>query len=791
VDKNAIIIAISPPLTAKAKSAIGINISDRSFITVLQKTLKPMISDVVMGKIGEMLPRLLVLAPVVIDGRYAGHVSGALDLRQIREHLDNSLASNATLYTLLDGSGNIIMTNRTDQAMMKPFVRPKGALNRLDDQISQWVPSVPANTPISERWRQSFYIAESSLGSMAGWKLILEQPMAPFQKTLHHNYTHKLFLLFVILLVSLVLAEFLSRSMNVTFENLGRITHGLPRQVSNDDREIAWPESSIREAAHLISNFKLMSESLAEQFSKIRQVNQSLEQLLGELRESEERFSCMFRKHSAVMLLIEPETGAIVDANLAAESFYEYPRQTLLGMNLDDINTLPSDLVKAAKNSVNASKDFFILPHRKASGEIRTVEVRSTPISVNGKIQLFSIINDITERMQAEEERNSLQAQLQQVQKMEAIGTLAGGIAHDFNNILGALLGYAEIALEDCPPGSLVSNEIEQILKAGKRARDLVKQILAFSRQAQTERMPLQPSVMVKETVKMLSSTLPATIEIKQDIDPDAGPILADPTQIHQILMNLCTNAYQAMEEHGGMLTISLKMKDLTEKDLETEPRLQPGPFVHLSIKDTGEGIAPEIRDRIFDPYFTTKEIGKGSGMGLAILHGIVKSYNGFVTCRSTLGEGSVFDVFLPRIADEAVPEITSAVPIQGGDEHILLVDDESMLVEMGHKMLERLGYHVTSMTGSVEALRAFQDQPQVFDLVITDQTMPVMTGSDLARHMLQIRPDLPIILCTGYSNHISEEKARALGIQGFAMKPLVRKEIAVLIRRVLDTAVI
>ncbi|RPH38108.1 MAG: response regulator [Desulfobulbaceae bacterium] len=373
---------------------------------------------------------------------------------------------------------------------------------------------------------------------------------------------------------------------------------------------------------------------------------------------------------------------------------------------------------------------------------------------------------------------------------MEAIGTLAGGIAHDFNNILGALLGYAEIALEDCPPGSLVSTEIEQILKAGKRARDLVKQILAFSRQAQTERMPLQPSVIVKETVKMLRSTLPTTIEIKQDIDPDAGPILADPTQIHQILMNLCTNAYHAMEEHGGTLAISLKMQDLTQQDLESEPHLQPGPFVHLSIKDTGEGIAPEIRDRIFDPYFTTKEIGKGSGMGLAILHGIVKSYNGFVTCRSTPGEGSVFDVFLPRIADEAVPEITSAVPIQGGDEHILLVDDEPMLVEMGHKMLERLGYRVTSMTGSVEALRAFQDQPQVFDLVITDQTMPVMTGSDLARHMLQIRPDLPIILCTGYSSHISEEKARALGIQGFAMKPLVRKEIAVLIRKVLDTAV-
>ena len=402
---------------------------------------------------------------------------------------------------------------------------------------------------------------------------------------------------------------------------------------------------------------------------------------------------------------------------------------------------------------------------------------------------LMDSIWKVIENIQVEDEHKKLNIQLQQAQKMEAIGTLAGGIAHDFNNILGAILGYAEMIEEDSPAGSMIKKDIEEVIKASHRAKDLVKQILAFSRHSDTERIPIQPAVIIKEAVKMLRSSLPTTIAIQQDIDPEPGLIMADPTQLHQILMNLCTNAFHAMEETGGNITVSLQKKSLSPADIQGENLVQPGEFVQLSVEDTGVGIAPGIMEKIFDPYFTTKEVGKGTGMGLAIIHGIVKSYGGFVTCRSTLGIGTVFQVYLPVVAQAVLSETETLDLIQPGTEHILFIDDEEILAEMGKAMLERLGYRVTMKMNSIEALTAFQDQPNAFDLVITDQTMPEMTGLDMARRLLQIRSDLPIILCTGYSSQVSEEKARAYGFKGFAQKPVTRKDIAILIRKVLNEA--
>ena len=400
--------------------------------------------------------------------------------------------------------------------------------------------------------------------------------------------------------------------------------------------------------------------------------------------------------------------------------------------------------------------------------------------------QFACIFADVTDRKKAEEEQQKLREQLQQVQKIEAIGTLAGGIAHDFNNILGAILGYAEMAQEDSPTGSILRKDIDQVVKASHRAKDLVKQILAFSRQTENVQHPMQPAIIVREAMKMLRSSLPSTIVIKQNIDFDAGLILADPTQIHQVVINLCTNAFHAMEETGGTLSISLQKKTLTEEDVVCEPGMHPGDFVQLSVGDTGPGIAPELWDKIFDPYFTTKEIGKGTGLGLSIIHGIVKSYGGCISFHSHPGEGTVFHVLLPITTEEMIKGKSEEV-VELGIERILFIDDEEILAEMGKSMLERLGYHVTVRLSSLEALATFQNQPDTFDLVITDQTMPGMTGSDLARRILQIRPLMPIILCTGYSSLITEEKAKLLGIQGFAMKPLVRKEIAALIRKILD----
>ncbi len=405
----------------------------------------------------------------------------------------------------------------------------------------------------------------------------------------------------------------------------------------------------------------------------------------------------------------------------------------------------------------------------------------------DGSTLWHGIISDITERKRAEEEKKNLIVRLHQAQKMEAIGTLAGGIAHDFNNILGAILGYSEMIKDDCAADSTVVHDIDQVLKAGTRAKELVKQILAFSRQSEADNLPVQPATIITEAIKMLRATLPTTINIEQNIDPDAGSILADPTEIHQILMNLCTNAFHAMENQGGTLTISLQKIKLSEENIGNKKHMKSGDFVQLSIKDTGVGIAPEIRERIFDPYFTTKEVGKGTGMGLAMVHGIVQNYGGSIVCESRLGEGTVFYISLPSVDINVSQGSVSGEKTPGGKEHILLIDDETMLIEMGKAMLERLGYQVTTITNSIDALTAFRNHPERYDLTITDQTMPGMTGVDLARLMLQIRPDMPIILCTGYSNLVSEETAKAIGIKGFVMKPMVKKDIGNLIRKVLS----
>ena len=433
------------------------------------------------------------------------------------------------------------------------------------------------------------------------------------------------------------------------------------------------------------------------------------------------------------------------------------------------------------------------------SGEPVSFENYSAVLGKHFKVTAFRpvdrhfacIVSDVTDRVIAELERQKLEGQLRQAQKLEAIGTLAGGIAHDFNNILGAILGYAEMAKEDCRPGSYAARDVDQILAAGNRARDLVKQILAFSRQAEIEQIPLQPSTIIREAIKLLRSSFPSTIRIVEEVDRDAGLILADPTQIHQVLMNLCTNAFHAMEERGGTLGVALRRRAMAAADLSEVPDAVPGEYVQLVVSDTGPGIPPEIRDRIFDPYFTTKEQGKGTGLGLAIVHGITKNCSGFVLCRSVLGEGSEFIVHLPvHQQREVAPAagVAARAPHTSGGERILFVDDEEMLVVMGRSMLERFGYKVTAATGSREALAVFREGPDQFDLVITDQTMPDMTGMELAGHFLKIRHDIPIILCTGYSNLVSEEKIRAAGIRALALKPLTKMELVDLIRTTLAT---
>ena len=378
--------------------------------------------------------------------------------------------------------------------------------------------------------------------------------------------------------------------------------------------------------------------------------------------------------------------------------------------------------------------------------------------------------------------------QLQQAMKIQAIGTLAGGIAHDFNNILSPIVGYTELTMDDIPEDSQARNYLERILKATNRAKELVQQILMFSRQNCQERKPLKVQNLIKEALKLLRATIPATVEINCDVGQDCGPIMGDPTQIHQVIMNLCTNAYHAMQETGGSLDVSLKEIDISYEQTMERLGMKLGKHLQLTVKDAGHGMEPEVLERIFEPYYTTKKKGKGTGLGLSVIDGIVKNHGGDITVSSQPGKGTVFNIYLPVIDHIDVETESAETTIAAnGSERILLIDDEEQIIDFEQQILERLGYKVISKTDSEEALEEFAAQPDQFDLVITDMTMPKMTGDQLARKMMDIKPEIPVILCTGFNEAITEEKALAMGIDKFVMKPIVKDKLANTIRAVLD----
>ncbi len=416
-------------------------------------------------------------------------------------------------------------------------------------------------------------------------------------------------------------------------------------------------------------------------------------------------------------------------------------------------------------------------------GQIRYFYTSHNPIRVGNQIiGTAEITRDITERKE-------MAARIQQSQKMEAIGNLAGGIAHDFNNLLFPIVGMAELLMEDLPYGSAEHENAQEIYNAGRRGSDLVKQILAFSRQTEHKMIPIHIQQILQEILKLIRATIPSYIEISEDIQPDCGLIFADPTQIHQVAMNIITNAFHAVESKGGKITIRIKEVD-TKADLLIEEPLANKRYVLLSISDTGCGIPSNIRDKIFEPYFTTKAQGKGTGLGLAVVYGIIKEHKGDIKVYSEAGKGTTFNIYLPIMAEgkeENKNKILKSDP--RGNEHILVVDDEASIVRLEQQMIERLGYQVTACVSSTEALKLFKADCELFDLVISDMTMPIMTGDQLARELIAIRADIPIILCTGFSERVNQENAADFGVKGFLMKPIVKSEIAKIIRELLDAS--
>ncbi len=421
---------------------------------------------------------------------------------------------------------------------------------------------------------------------------------------------------------------------------------------------------------------------------------------------------------------------------------------------------------------------------KSRAGELRRHRVIASPIinehgTVTGVIEM---VEDITDRLRLEEK-------LRQAQKMESIGALAGGIAHDFNNLLFPIIGMSELLLEDLPSGSQAYHNVQEILEAGKRGGELVKQILAFSRQAEHRLKPVRFQLVLKEALRLVRAAIPADIEIAQEIQYNCGVIMADPTQLHQIAMNLITNAYHAVEQTSGRIWVTLKEVSCGQNEV-AGTHLEPGSYVLLSVADDGCGIDPAHMDKIFEPYFTTKAQGKGTGLGLAVVYGIVREHGGDIKISSELGKGTTVQVHLPLIQRPAeIQRADSAAALQTGQERVLLVDDEDQIIRLEKQMLERLGYRVSERRGSLDALQAFKAQPNGFDLVITDMAMPHMNGELLAKELMAIRPEIPVIICTGFSERINAQKAAALGIKGFLMKPVIRSELAAMVRKVLDEA--
>ncbi len=501
------------------------------------------------------------------------------------------------------------------------------------------------------------------------------------------------------------------------------------------------------------------------------------------LQGAEHPYRVLVEAMSEGAVTITPD-GTILYCNAQLAELLKAPLNRLIGASFYDFIV--------SQDHEQSFKEMLVSCGKKGCrGEflVKEPEGREVPVLLSARSLMLNDVDAFCIVATDLSEQRRLEEQLRQAQKMEAIGTLAGGIAHDFNNVLAAIIGFTEMVIDDVPDDPRVREKMERVLKAGLRGRDLVKQILAFTRKSEGGGKEISLTPLVKETYDLLRASLASTIRMKLAITTGDDYVVADPSQLQQVLMNLATNAADAMQEEGGQLTIELSSVTFPPGSVPPDADMKPGSYVKLAVKDTGAGITDAVRQRMFEPFFTTKGIGKGTGMGLAVVYGLVKGHGGAVTVQSEAGQGSTFNVFLPQVErpEANKDEIITRLPT--GTERILFVDDEEPLVEMAQSVLERLGYHVTVAQRGSEAWNLFLEEPSRFDLIITDQTMPDVTGITLAQKMLKVRGELPIILCTGYSETVSAETAQEAGICAFVMKPLMRQELAETVRRVLDSS--
>jgi len=689
--------------------------------------------------------------------------------------------------TKIGHSGYVFVFDKTRLMIIHPDSRrilqrdvPPGSNPLLDAAVDKGF------TGVGETVNSRGVAMVASVSKIPGmdWVLVAQQPTKEAYAPIREAVRRILIGIVIAGLLSISVTMLIVRRMTGSLVKLREAAVDLGRSVDRVDGN--WQEETQSLRSELASIIR--SDEIGDLAAAFTEMCSGLEKALFSLSQTKDMLQALIQSAPVAIDMMDSERKVLM-WNPAAERILGWKAEEVIGklhpMASDGMQEDYPDLIKAAFDGriVNSIKT----QQKRKDGSLINVSLSAAPVYDGfGKVfGAMEILVDITENIRAEQEQSRLETQLRQAHKMEAIGTLAGGIAHDFNNILSAIIGYSELALTKMPEGTQARRNVEQVLKAGFRARDLVKQILAFSRKAETEKKVLQLSTVIKETLSLLRASLPSTIQIKEDLQEGKSVVLADATQIHQVVMNLCTNAAHSMNEKGGVLEIGLSRVDASAAP-HTE--LEPGAYMRLTVKDTGHGMTRETMDRIFDPYFTTKHMGVGgTGLGLAVVRGIVKSYGGAIGVESEPGVGSSFEVFLPEVDEEVSTQSPLQKHHQGGSAHILFVDDEASLVDVGRQMLEHLGYTVTTRTSSIEALEAFRADPKRFDLVITDTTMPNMTGIELSSEIRRVRADIPIILCTGFSEMATPEKTKVMGIQELIMKPLAITDMARAIRRVLD----
>ncbi len=595
-----------------------------------------------------------------------------------------------------------------------------------------------------------------------------------------------LVILFVVNLLVLYLNYYMSNWY--LFNPLSELENSV-KAISRGELDVKIDTSGEDEIGQLARSFDQMMINLKIVTASRDDLNKEIvdrKQAEKELRNNEEKFRALFEQSGGYCMILDPNTSdgipLIVEANNEACLAHGYQPEEFIGRPVADIDSeAEKPLVKQRTNEIMTGKPFYCeIEHVRKDGTTFFVAVNAKRIDIgDGPPLILTTEYDITER-------KKLESKLIQAQKMEAIGILAGGIAHDFNNILTAIMGFSDLILADVKKGSTMEGDILEIVTAAKRARDLINQVLVFARQTDEKLIPMRLDMVANEVLKLIRSSIPTSIEIKSKIESKSR-IEGNPTQCHQIFMNLCTNAAYAMENEGGILEISVRDIDIKPNASIAKGDLSPGEYVKIAIKDTGVGIPNNIIKSIFDPYFTTKPPGEGTGLGLSVVHGIVESYGGKILVDSMPNIGTEFTIFIPIVkrSEKHVSEQKQDLP--KGTEHILVVDDEIAITKVLSRTLQQLGYSITRRNSSLEALELFKIKPNHFDLVITDMTMPNMTGDKLAIEIISIRPSIPVILCTGYSKNITTEKVLETGIRALVHKPIINADLARTIRTVLD----